>query len=62
MWRRLASQAHAQKAIIPAQQILEAHCKLSDYYYQFGASPFYTWVACKWGFMIETIYFLINDV
>jgi hypothetical protein len=28
--------------------LTDAHRKLSDYYYQFDASPFYTWAACKW--------------
>jgi hypothetical protein len=28
--------------------LTDAHCKLSDYYYQFDASPFYTWAACMW--------------
>jgi hypothetical protein len=27
--------------------LTDAHRKLSDYYYQFDASPFYTWAACK---------------
>ena len=27
--------------------LTDAHQKLSDYYYQFDASPFYTWAACK---------------
>jgi hypothetical protein len=27
--------------------LMDAHRKLSDYYYQFDASPFYTWAACK---------------
>src|SRR5260370_33951689 len=26
--------------------LTDTHCKLSDYYYQFDASPFYTWAAC----------------
>jgi len=30
--------------------LTDAHRKLSDYYYQYDASPFYTWAACKWGF------------
>ena len=28
--------------------LTDVHCKLSDYYYQFDASPFYTWAACMW--------------
>ena len=40
--------------------LTDAHHKLSNYYYQYDASPFYTWAACMWGF-IETIYFLIDD-
>jgi len=27
--------------------LMDAHHKLSDYYYQYDASPFYTWAACK---------------
>ena len=27
--------------------LMDADCKLSDYYYQYDASPFYTWAACK---------------
>ena len=27
--------------------LTDAHRKLSDYYYQFDTSPFYTWAACK---------------
>ena len=27
--------------------LTDAHRKLSDYYYQFDASPFYIWAACK---------------
>jgi len=27
--------------------LTDMHCKLSDYYYQYNASPFYTWAACK---------------
>jgi hypothetical protein len=27
--------------------LTDAHCKLSDYYYQYDASPFYTWAACE---------------
>jgi sulfur relay (sulfurtransferase) DsrC/TusE family protein len=26
--------------------LTDAHRKLSDYYYQYNASPFYTWAAC----------------
>ena len=26
--------------------LTEAHRKLSNYYYQYDASPFYTWAAC----------------
>jgi hypothetical protein len=28
--------------------LMDAHRKLSDYYYQFDASPFYTWAARTW--------------
>ena len=38
--------------------LMDAHRKLSDYYYKYDASPFYIWAACKWGF-VETISFLI---
>ena len=27
--------------------LTDTHRKLSDYYYQYDASPFYTWAACK---------------
>ena len=27
--------------------LTDAHRKLSDYYYQYNVSPFYTWAACK---------------
>ncbi|KAK6984731.1 hypothetical protein R3P38DRAFT_2467438, partial [Favolaschia claudopus] len=27
-------------------RLIEAHRKLSDYYYKSDASPFYTWAAC----------------
>jgi hypothetical protein len=26
--------------------LTDAHCKLSDYYYQYDTSPFYIWAAC----------------
>ena len=29
--------------------LTDAHCKLSNYYYQYDTSPFYTWAACMWG-------------
>jgi hypothetical protein len=28
--------------------LTDAHRKLSDYYYQYDVSPFYTWAACEW--------------
>ena len=34
--------------------LMDAHRKLSDYYYQFDASPFYIWAACMW-FIIALI-------
>jgi hypothetical protein len=40
--------------------LTDAHRKLSDYYYQFDASPFYTWAACKCP-LFEILCFLIND-
>jgi hypothetical protein len=27
--------------------LLDAHKKLSDYYYKYDQSPFYTWAACE---------------
>ena len=29
------------------QGLIDAHTKLSDYYYKYDESPFYTWAACK---------------
>jgi hypothetical protein len=29
------------------QGLLDAHRKLSDYYYKYDQSPFYTWSACE---------------
>jgi hypothetical protein len=41
--------------------LTDAHCKLSDYYYQYDASPFYTWAACMYMPIIcMTIPFLIK--
>ena len=34
--------------------LTDMYRKLSDYYYQFNASPFFTWAACMWHFI--TIY------
>jgi hypothetical protein len=31
--------------------LTDAHRKLSDYYYQFDVSPFYTWAACELGIL-----------
>lgn len=28
--------------------LIEAHRKLSDYYYKSNKSPYYTWAACTW--------------
>jgi len=28
--------------------LVDTHRKLSDYYYRYDESPFYTWAACKW--------------
>ena len=39
--------------------LTNAHRKLSDYYYQYDASPFYTWAACTWTACTITYYFLI---
>jgi len=36
--------------------LTDAHRKLSDYYYQFDASPFYTWAARMWVLAKLTIY------
>src|SRR5258707_4303381 len=33
--------------------LTDAHCKLSDYYYQFDASLFYTWAACMWMILVK---------
>ncbi len=33
--------------------LTDAHCKLSDYYYQFNASLFYTWAACMWMILVK---------
>ncbi len=42
--------------------LTDAHCKLSDYYYQYDASPFYIWAACKWGLLnLSKFTFLINN-
>jgi len=30
--------------------LLRAHTKLSDYYYRFDQTPFYTWAACNYSF------------
>ena len=35
--------------------LTDAYCKLSDYYYEYDASPFYTWAACMW-----IIFFMIS--
>jgi hypothetical protein len=40
--------------------LTDAHCKLSDYYYQYNASPFYTWAACTCQIICMTIPFLIK--
>ena len=29
------------------QGLIDTHTKLSDYYYKYDESPFYTWAACK---------------
>ena len=36
--------------------LTDAHCKLSDYYYQFDASPFYIWAMRMWVLAKLTIY------
>jgi hypothetical protein len=35
--------------------LVDAHRKLSDYYYRFDESPFYTWAACTWPFLTSFI-------
>jgi hypothetical protein len=40
--------------------LTDAHHKLSDYYYQYNASPFYTWAACMCQIICMTITFLIK--
>ncbi len=32
--------------------LTDVHRKLSNYYYQYNASPFYTWAACMWDFIV----------
>jgi hypothetical protein len=41
---------HLPDSISPGIRLglTEAHCKLSNYYYLYDASPFYTWAACTW--------------
>jgi hypothetical protein len=36
------------------QGLVDAHTKLSDYYYKFDASPYYIWAARKW--------FIVNEM
>jgi hypothetical protein len=38
--------------------LTDAHRKLSDYYYQYDTSPFYTWAACMCFIVHMTIHFL----
>ena len=38
--------------------LTNAHRKLSDYYYQFDVSPFYTWAASMWIACVITIFWL----
>jgi hypothetical protein len=40
--------------------LTDAHRKLSDYYYQYDSSPFYTWAACTCQIICVTIPFLIE--
>lgn len=35
--------------------LLDAHRKLSDYYYRFDESPFYTWAARKFNHLIRPL-------
>jgi hypothetical protein len=41
--------AHLPHSANPSLQhgLIDAHHKLSDYYYKFDQSPYYTWSACK---------------
>ena len=41
--------------------LTDAHRKLSDYYYQYDTSPFYTWAACEW-INIEAILLCDSDI
>jgi hypothetical protein len=40
--------------------LTDTHCKLSDYYHQYNASPFYTWAIYTWQIICMTIPFLIK--
>jgi hypothetical protein len=41
--------------------LIGAHRKLSDYYHQYDASPFYTWATCTCQIVWMTIQFLIKE-
>ena len=36
--------------------LTNAHCKLSDYYHHYNASPFYTWAAHMWSVINMSLY------
>jgi hypothetical protein len=40
--------------------LVDAHRKLSDYYYRYDESPFYTWAACKWS-VVKANHFLMTS-
>ena len=40
--------------------LTDAHRKLSDYYYQYDTSPFYTWAACMCLIVHAIIHLLIE--
>jgi hypothetical protein len=41
---------HLPNSVLPQIKfgLVDAHRKLSDYYYRYDESPFYTWAACMW--------------
>jgi len=45
-----ASTSHRIKA-----SLLDAHKKLSDYYYRYDQSPFYTWAARKFNHLTQPL-------
>jgi hypothetical protein len=49
-------------SVLPSIKIglTDAYRKLSDYYYEYDASPFYTWAACMW-IICFMIFYLMSD-